>query len=328
MEGADQKRDAALHEATGDEGDEGDGGESKGLEVRLGASAALLRLGLPSLALSALILGTSWDKTKAENDGKARDPYEEEDEEAEADPRFLLARAAALGALAVLHPPSASSGSSGGGGGGPPPHQKVCHQGDKGDPIKILARLITREKKAKRQGGAVSMEAAELQGHLHYAAGRFKEAVRAYRLARDLAIGTGLPSSPKLYSRLARAYLALGHPAYAMETYNQACTAAPAASWAWLGLATCRTSIGSLFEEAAAALAEALALDPENPDAWGRLAVVAAKGGRRDEAASALKAAIRLGLEDPSLISELVGVYGSKEMGQRKTAENLMMLIP
>lgn len=67
----------------------------------------------------------------------------------------------------------------------------------------------------------------------------------------------------------------------------QACAAAPSAS-AWLGVAGCRMALDDL-DAAGQALTEAVQLDPEHPGVWGRIALVASKGGRAEEAAAALK---------------------------------------
>ena len=57
---------------------------------------------------------------------------------------------------------------------------------------------------------------------------------------------------------------------------------------AWLGVAACRMALDDL-DAAGQALTEAVQLDPEHPGVWGRIALVASKGGRAEEAAAALK---------------------------------------
>ena len=67
----------------------------------------------------------------------------------------------------------------------------------------------------------------------------------------------------------------------------QACSVAPTAQ-AWLGVSACRLATGDAAA-ASLALTEAAALDPENPVVWGRAALLALKGGHKQEAANALK---------------------------------------
>ena len=81
-------------------------------------------------------------------------------------------------------------------------------------------------------------------------------------------------------------------------------------------------------DEATACFDEALSLDPEDPETWARLAMSSFEKSR-EGAGACLKTAVRYGLEDPLLLSELSSVYGSKDGGEsgRRVATNLQNLI-
>ena len=71
-----------------------------------------------------------------------------------------------------------------------------------------------------------------------------------------------------------------------------------------------------------------MAIDSESAVAWGWTALVAAKAGRREEAAAALKCAVGLGLEDPALLADLSREFAARgDEGGQRLASNLESLV-
>mmetsp|Transcript_37789 Transcript_37789/g.84274 ORF Transcript_37789/g.84274 Transcript_37789/m.84274 type:complete len:982 (+) Transcript_37789:122-3067(+) len=167
--------------------------------------------------------------------------------------------------------------------------------------------------------GGVQVES--LLGDIQHKAGRHADAVHAYRaaVAKD-------PSacSLQLFLNLAAAYLNLRHVDYAMDIYTQACAHTPCAA-AWLGLGATHLAQDEL-PAAELAVAEASRLDPENPNVWATQALIQLKSGRRDEAGTALKGALRFGAPDAMLLEQLAQEYGRLvDLGTMDGGESAVM---
>ena len=97
---------------------------------------------------------------------------------------------------------------------------------------------------ARRRNAEASQQCsliAKTLGHVHFEVGKFNEAIRAYRTARDMSkvassvLGLDSSAEPELYARLARAYLFTNHKAYSHEVFRQASAASQGRSaWAWV----------------------------------------------------------------------------------------------
>ena len=285
-------------------------------DARLSAATLLMDLGLSSLAASSLALGGG-SVDSASNPASSPDLFL----------TFSLTRAHAIGTS-----------------GEPDSYQEA---------IDLLAELLEDhlpggggedeeegledEEEVRKRNGDASLQCsliARTLGDVHFAAGKYNEAIRAYRTSRDmgkagaLALRTDPSAPPELYANLARAYLYTNHKAYALEVFKQASAASQGRSaWSWVGAGACLLGVGSK-EEATRCFDEALSLDPEDPETWARLAMASFEKSR-EAAGACLKTAVRYGLDDPLLLSELSSVYGSKEGGEagRRVAANLQALI-
>lgn len=289
--------------------------EDPSTDARLSTATLLMELGLSSLAASAIGLGGGTIET---NSLSSPDLFL----------TFSLTKAHAIGTSGV-----------------PDSYQEA---------IDLLAELLEDylpgggeeeldeedeedEGAVRRRNGEAFLQCsliARTLGDVHFSARKYNESIRAYRTSRDMsrsgsaALGTSPIGPPELYANLARAYLYTNHKAYALEVFKQASAASNGRSaWSWVGAGACLLGVGSK-EEAIKCFDEALALDPEDPETWARLAMASFEQSR-EAAGACLKTAVRYGLEDPLLLSELSSVYGSKEGGEsgRRVASNLQNMI-
>lgn len=140
-----------------------------------------------------------------------------------------------------------------------------------------------------------------LMGHLKYLVGYVQAARDCYQ--RVLALTTDPDEPHPVILRLASIHLQLGDYRLARETFLLACKRSPSAvSWLGVGIACYR--LGDL-QEAEDALAEANLLNNRDPEVWAYLSLICLRTGRRLEAEQTYKYAVKVGLEDELLISEL-----------------------
>ena len=157
------------------------------------------------------------------------------------------------------------------------------------------------------------------KGTIHYAAGDYAEAARAYERAIELN-----PASPELRKNLGDAYAHLGRPDAARRAWSAGAdicrrrmTAGltPAYSEALLGLFEARLGM-----DAASARADrAAAADPTNPDVLYLAAVTSALAGRADRACQYTQQALSQGAE-PNVVcgdEELRGLRECAACGTR-----------
>jgi tetratricopeptide (TPR) repeat protein len=145
-----------------------------------------------------------------------------------------------------------------------------------------------------------------LRGHLNYSQGgtNLAEAASVYQRALDLP---GEHADRDLIrNRLAALYLNDKEYTKAKALYLEASAkTASALTWEGAGIACYR--LGNLTE-AEKALAESNMYDNTNAQVWAYLALISLSSGRRHEAEQTYKYAIRHGLADEALISEVVAL--------------------
>ena len=148
--------------------------------------------------------------------------------------------------------------------------------------------------------------ALEATGHAAYSAGRLEEAEVAFQqavAATEETSGVAL----RCWLRMGRTYLTLGKADDARKTLMVACESYPCrAVWAGLGEAYYRLG---LVGPALNAFTEANLLDYVNPGVWGWLALSCLGLEREAEAAAALKQALKLGLKECALLTEIGEKY-------------------
>ncbi|KAG2434617.1 hypothetical protein HXX76_007512 [Chlamydomonas incerta] len=188
-------------------------------------------------------------------------------------------------------------------------------------------------------GGAVSAVAAEaawrcrlLVAQLHKARGATDEAIRFYQEYIEAARAAGRLAEVPLpaWLELAEAYAARGQARFAADVYLLAASARPGCAVLWRGAGRCFAGAGELGP-ADMALSEANVLDPEEPEAWGWLALVALREGRAEDAEKALSFGLRCGLADPGVLLDIAAEYraaGQRRAEQRVLQEVAVRLMP
>ncbi|CAL8297817.1 unnamed protein product [Lota lota] len=144
-------------------------------------------------------------------------------------------------------------------------------------------------------------EAWALLGHCSYLSGDRAKARQCYE--RCLEYQRQPADTHPIFLRLGSVYLQEGQFQSARTTYLHACSSSPSClTWLGLGIACYRLEN---LREAEDALTEANTLNNMNPEVWGYLALVSLKNGRRLEAEQSYKYAVKLNLQDESVLREI-----------------------
>ncbi|CAL8294741.1 unnamed protein product [Merluccius merluccius] len=144
-------------------------------------------------------------------------------------------------------------------------------------------------------------EAWALLGHCSYLSGDRAKARRCYERCLDYQQQPA--DTHPIYLRLGSVYLQEGQFQSARTTYLHGCSSSPSClTWLGLGIACYRLEN---LREAEDALTEANTLNNMNPEVWGYLALVSLKMGRRVEAEQSYKYAVKLNLQDESVLREI-----------------------
>ncbi|XP_077996402.1 cilia- and flagella-associated protein 70-like isoform X2 [Glandiceps talaboti] len=144
-------------------------------------------------------------------------------------------------------------------------------------------------------------DAWAITGHLRYLQGDIMEAKSCYE--RTLSFVSDAREMHSIYLRLASIYLQEGKFEDAKNTFLMACKKSPSCvSWLGVGIACYR--LGELAE-AEDALSEANILNNTDSEVWGYLSLVCLKTERQLEAEQAYKYALKVGLQDEDLLSEI-----------------------
>ncbi|KAJ8251492.1 hypothetical protein GJAV_G00221940 [Gymnothorax javanicus] len=150
-------------------------------------------------------------------------------------------------------------------------------------------------------GGLQNPDVWALTGHLHYQMGTLSKAKTFYE--RTLDFETDASDMHSVYLRLGDIYLQEGQFEKAKHTYLCVCKSSPSCL-TWLGVGIACYRLGEL-SEAEDALTEANALNNANPEAWGYLALVCLRTGRKTEAEQCYKYTIKLDLQKDTLLQEI-----------------------
>lgn len=134
-------------------------------------------------------------------------------------------------------------------------------------------------------------KAAFLQGLQHQQARRWDAAEEAYRSSLQ-----HLPGRPSTLTNLAAVLNATGRPAQALPLLAQALAADPGNADAWFQQAEAQATLGAL-PDALASIERVLALQPEAGAAWSRRGGLLKDLGRPQEAVTALQRALALGAD-------------------------------
>ncbi|XP_064394779.1 cilia- and flagella-associated protein 70-like isoform X2 [Halichondria panicea] len=140
-----------------------------------------------------------------------------------------------------------------------------------------------------------------LLGHTYYLAGNFPASKDAYE--RTVNYVTPPAHLHTVLLRLANIYLTDKQFAKAKETYLRACHRSPT-SQTWRGVGVACYELGDL-SQAEDALCEANILNNLDPVIWAYLTMICLKSKRPVEAEQACKFAVKSGLKDMSLVSEI-----------------------
>ncbi|XP_066280246.1 cilia- and flagella-associated protein 70-like isoform X5 [Branchiostoma lanceolatum] len=144
-------------------------------------------------------------------------------------------------------------------------------------------------------------DAWAMTGHLNYMRGDMAVAKDCYD--RTLSFVRDAQDTHAIYLRLASICLQDAEFEKAKNTFLLACKHSPSCvSWLGVGIACYR--LGEL-SEAEDALSEANILNNADPEVWGYLSLVCLQTGRQLEAEQAYKYAIKVGLHDEGLMSEI-----------------------
>lgn len=135
--------------------------------------------------------------------------------------------------------------------------------------------------------------AQTLSARAGYAQGNADVAIREYQTLLNHILNTagqqGLSEVDLSdFLNLAKCYESRGDNAHALDVYTLAAAAQPGAAVLWRCAGRCQVELGEL-QAADLSLSEANVLDPEEPSAWGLLALVALRCGRQEDARKALK---------------------------------------
>ncbi|GIL44572.1 hypothetical protein Vafri_2099 [Volvox africanus] len=174
-----------------------------------------------------------------------------------------------------------------------------------------------------RAGGTTAWRSKLLTAQLYRAQGTIEEAIRFYQEYLDEARQQGLLAQVELrvWLELAGCYMARGQHRYAADVYLLGAAAAPRCAVLWRGAGECFAVEGDL-PSADMCLTEANVLDPEDPRAWGWLALVALKEGRQEDAEKALSFGLRCGLDDVGVLSQIAEEY--KATGQLRDQQRVL----
>jgi len=158
-----------------------------------------------------------------------------------------------------------------------------------------LEEAATRIRAAARAAALTDVRPLILRGHLLLLQGAYGDAINAYQ--RGLSQRT---CPLEVHLRLASAYMRTQQPQYAADVLTAAAGAGgPAARSPLLWLMAGRASLEAGDADVArVALMEANLLDPELPEPWGLLTLLAARQDRWQEAEQALSRGLALGLRD------------------------------
>ena len=128
---------------------------------------------------------------------------------------------------------------------------------------------------------------------------------------RTLSYESSPPDPHSIRLRLASIYLQLQQYGAAKAMFILACRDSPSCI-TWLGVGISCYRLGEL-DEAEQALSEANILNSTDPEVWGYLSLVCLKTSRKPESEQSYKYALRVGLKDQDLLSEINAVQ--KEVG-------------
>jgi len=148
-----------------------------------------------------------------------------------------------------------------------------------------------------------------LLGHILYLGGESKAARDNYE--RTLSYESPAPDTHSIRLRLASIYLQLQQYTAARNMFLLACRDSPSCI-TWLGVGISCYRLGEL-KEAEQALSEANILNNTDPEVWGYLSLVCLKTARKLEAEQSYRYALRVGLKDPDLLSEIESIQ--REVG-------------
>lgn len=149
-----------------------------------------------------------------------------------------------------------------------------------------------------------------VKAEVHYAAGNAEEAAVQYQLAIQKAQATGASVPLSAYLRLGESLAQKRDLPGALKAYLIGCQDSPCAA-TWLGAGKAMVEMGD-FGRADLALTEASALDDQNADVWGTMALVAIRQDREVECDQALKIAFKFGFADVSVLREIGVTYHAK----------------
>ncbi|CAL8106317.1 unnamed protein product [Calicophoron daubneyi] len=139
-------------------------------------------------------------------------------------------------------------------------------------------------------------------GHLRFMSGAISEARHLFE--RCVALTTWPPNNPHLLIlRLGSIYLQEREFQKAKDLFLTASKTSPTAL-TWLGVGAACYRLNEL-DNAEEALTEANFLDNRNPKVWGYLTLISLKTNRRVEAEQAYKYAIKMRLQEQSLLDEI-----------------------
>uniref|UniRef100_A0A671T7N7 Cilia and flagella associated protein 70 n=1 Tax=Sinocyclocheilus anshuiensis TaxID=1608454 RepID=A0A671T7N7_9TELE len=140
-----------------------------------------------------------------------------------------------------------------------------------------------------------------LWGHLHYEKGDYAQAQNCYERTLDSVLDAS--DTHSIYLRLGSIYLQKGEYEKARPVFLRACKRSPSClTWLRLGIACYRLEE---LTEAEEALTEANALNNRNPEVWGYLSLVCLWTGRKLEAEQSYKYALKMNLQEESLLEEI-----------------------
>lgn len=188
-----------------------------------------------------------------------------------------------------------------------------------------LGSAIGREK--VRAGLCLGVALADL--------GRFEEAARAFADARDAADTGDNVSKARLGAMAGSATLAAGQPGQALLALTPAAAAATAANAndlvASIALDRARALVAvKQNAEAAAALAEARAAEPENPQAWLLSATLSRRENKLAEAQAQIEKAATLAPADAEIGLEagVIAMLSGNEAAARKSWASVAAAAP
>jgi tetratricopeptide (TPR) repeat protein len=165
--------------------------------------------------------------------------------------------------------------------------------------------------------------------------GQWDKAQQAFLTARDDAGAAEHGTRARLADMAANAALAQGQPTRALAILQPAQASAKAAEDPELGATVAVDRARALValgqqEDAVAALADARALAPGNPQAWLLSATLSRRRERLDDAQAQIEEAARLAPSDPDVALEagVIAVLSDREDAARKSWNSVLALAP